>query len=333
MEGAMRSDDALRGVGSQPVCGAVAAGSVAPWLLVALEIVGLLLLLGALALIPALALGAEAFSTSVMRPSPVPQNGVIAGSFPAGEARYYFVADVQPGDLMTQMSFSGREGAGKEVELELLDASAKVRDRYWVHGSEASAQSTRGFPIDASGRQVFRLRVKGPETGRFCLEMGGKALPTSGSAGCPAPPAGEAAAPAVRTSRAGNIEIVEGKCEQRLRIGSDLFFDFDSASIRSDAEPTLSEISSRLAQSQQPVAIEGHTDGKGEDVYNQRLSEERASSVKSYLAAHGTPASRLTIVGWGERKPVAPNAKPDGGDDPAGRQKNRRVEIVINTCA
>ena len=67
-------------------------------------------------------------------------------------------------------------------------------------------------------------------------------------------------------------------------------------------------------------------------IYAQRLSEERAASIKAYLAGHGTDASRLTIVGSGERKPVVANTKPDGSDDPAGRQKNRRVEIVINTC-
>jgi outer membrane protein OmpA-like peptidoglycan-associated protein len=303
------------------------------WTLIALEVLGLAMILGSLALLPAIAHGADSFSTSVMRPSAVPATGVIAGEFPAGETRYYFAIDVQPGDLMTQVSFAGREGARKEVELELLDASARASAHYWVHGEEGSGQATRGFPIDADGKQVFRLRVKGPETGRFCLELGGKAFPTTGGAGCPAPPAEAATKPAVKTSRAGNLEISQARCEERLRIGSDLFFDFDSAALRTDAEPTLAEVSSRLAKSQAPVAIEGHTDAKGEDAYNQRLSEDRASSVKSYLAAHGTPATRLTIVGWGERKPVAPNAKPDGADDPDGRQKNRRVEIVINTCA
>jgi outer membrane protein OmpA-like peptidoglycan-associated protein len=308
-------------------------------LVVVLEVLGLIALLAAFALLPGLAFGAEELSTSIMRPTALPTTGVIAGTFPPGEARYYLVLDAQPGDLMTQLSFSGREGAGKEVELELLDQSARVRERYWVHGSEASAQATRGFPIDASGRQVIRLRVKGPETARYCLELGGKAFPTTGS-GCPAPPAASAAggasaaaAPSAKVTRSGEIELVESRCEQRLRVGSDLFFDFDSAGIRAEAGPTLAEVGARLAKSQNPVAIEGHTDAKGADDYNQRLSEERASSVKSYLASHGTPASRLTIVGWGERKPVAPNQGPDGSDDPAGRQKNRRVEIVINTCA
>jgi outer membrane protein OmpA-like peptidoglycan-associated protein len=274
---------------------------------------------------------AETFSTSVLRPSAVPANGVVSGSFPAGETRYYFTMDVAPGDLMTQLSFAGRDGAQKEVDLEILDASARARAQYWIHGTESSLQSTRGFPIDASGRQVIRLRVKGPEQGLFCLELGGSAFPTSGPAGCPAPPA-DVKPVVAKTSRVGSVDVAETRCEERLRIGADVFFDFDEATLRSEAEPELAAISGRVGKNANPIVVEGHTDGKGADDYNQKLSEARAGAVKSYLLAHGTVAERVTVVGWGERKPIAPNERPDGSDDPDGRQRNRRVEIVVNTC-
>jgi outer membrane protein OmpA-like peptidoglycan-associated protein len=274
----------------------------------------------------------EGFSTTVMRPSQVPPNGVISGAFPAAETRYYFALDVVPGDLMTQLSYAGRAGAQKEVDLEILDEDARVRAQYWIHGEEPSLQSTRGFPIDGSGRQILRLRVKGPETGRFCLELGGNSFPTAGPAGCPPPPAEVVVAPP-KVSRVGPVELAETRCEQRLLVEADLFFDFDKATIRSDAEPALAAISGRVGQTENPVVVEGHTDGKGADDYNQRLSEERAGAVKAYLVTHGTPAARVTTVGWGERKPVAPNERPDGSDDPEARQRNRRVEIVVNTCA
>lgn len=287
----------------------------------------------ALAAAPARALAADALSTSIMRPSAVPANGVISGTFPAAETRYYLELGVQPGDLVSQLSFAGRDGSGKEVELEVLDREARASAQYWIHGSDASLQATRGFPIDATGRQILRLRVKGPETARFCLELGGTAFPTAGPAGCPPSPASAGAAPpAVKTSRSGEIEVVETRCEQRLRVGADVFFDFDRHDIRSEGEPTLAAIGTRLAAGAKPVVIEGHTDAKGADDYNQRLSEERARSVKQHLVAQGTPAQRVTIIGWGERKPVAPNEQADGADDPAGRQKNRRVEIVVDTC-
>jgi outer membrane protein OmpA-like peptidoglycan-associated protein len=79
--------------------------------------------------------------------------------------------------------------------------------------------------------------------------------------------------------------------------------------------------------------IEGHTDGKGGDGYNQVLSERRAMSVRTSLTARGLPAERLNIRGYGKTRPVAENERSDGSDNPEGRQKNRRVEVVVNTCA
>jgi outer membrane protein OmpA-like peptidoglycan-associated protein len=82
------------------------------------------------------------------------------------------------------------------------------------------------------------------------------------------------------------------------------------------------------------VAIEGHTDGRGADDYNQKLSEARAASVKQWLVANAQAnGANFAIRGWGKTKPVAPNAKPDGADDPEGRAKNRRVEIVVRKGA
>ena len=77
-------------------------------------------------------------------------------------------------------------------------------------------------------------------------------------------------------------------------------------------------------------AIEGHSDGKGDDAYNQRLSERRALAVRDYLISVRTvDGTTLSTRGFGELKPVAPNALPDGGDDAAGRAKNRRVEVIL----
>ena len=78
------------------------------------------------------------------------------------------------------------------------------------------------------------------------------------------------------------------------------------------------------------MRIEGYTDSKGSEAYNKGLSEDRAQSVADWLAeVEGLDGGTFDVVGFGEAKPVAPNEKPDGSDDPEGRQKNRRVEIVI----
>ena len=77
------------------------------------------------------------------------------------------------------------------------------------------------------------------------------------------------------------------------------------------------------------VRVEGHTDSKGSDAYNQRLSQRRSESVVKYLISKGIDPSRLEAVGFGKSRPIAPNQNPDGGDNPIGRAKNRRVEVHI----
>ena len=119
--------------------------------------------------------------------------------------------------------------------------------------------------------------------------------------------------------------------EIRIEMPADILFDFDSAALRPEAFPTLEKVAEVLkSHGDAPAAIEGHTDSKGADAYNMKLSAQRAESVKRWLATRGgIPAGRLAARGLGETRPVAPNAKPDGSDDPEGRQKNRRVEIVV----
>jgi len=72
------------------------------------------------------------------------------------------------------------------------------------------------------------------------------------------------------------------------------------------------------------VAIYGYTDSLGSKEYNQGLSERRANSVKAYLAAQGIDSTRLSAAGMGGIAPVA------GNDSAAGRQQNRRVEVIIS---
>ena len=80
------------------------------------------------------------------------------------------------------------------------------------------------------------------------------------------------------------------------------------------------------------MSIEGHSDGKGTDAYNQPLSEKRAQAVRDWLVKNGgATAAKVTTKGWGKSKPIVPNARPDGSDDPEGRKKNRRVEITVRT--
>lgn len=118
----------------------------------------------------------------------------------------------------------------------------------------------------------------------------------------------------------------ETNLEVRVALPADVLFDFDKADIRSDAATALAQLATVVrAYPAGRVELEGHTDAKGDDAYNQRLSLRRADSVKRWLAEReGIAAERFTTRGAGESRPVASN------DDDAGRQKNRRVEVVIH---
>ena len=123
---------------------------------------------------------------------------------------------------------------------------------------------------------------------------------------------------------------VKGR-EIKINLAADVLFDFDKWELRPEAGPALDKLVAVLqAYPKAAVLIEGHTDGKGNDQYNQKLSERRAESVRGWLAAQGVGAA-MSTRGWGKSRPVAPNTKPSGADDPEGRQKNRRVEITLRT--
>ena len=117
-----------------------------------------------------------------------------------------------------------------------------------------------------------------------------------------------------------------------IDLPADVLFDFDKATIRPDAEPALARAAELLkSYPRAQVSIGGHTDAKGDDAYNEGLSLRRARAVAARLQREA--GRTLGAEGFGERRPVASNVKPDGSDDPDGRQKNRRVEIRITPRA
>ena len=101
--------------------------------------------------------------------------------------------------------------------------------------------------------------------------------------------------------------------------------------MRADAASTLRSLATVLTSSGAPrLMVNGHTDSVSDDAFNQTLSEKRAQAVVQALRGDGVTAS-MEAVGYGESRPVAPNTNPDGSDNPAGRQLNRRVEIFVPT--
>ncbi len=123
------------------------------------------------------------------------------------------------------------------------------------------------------------------------------------------------------------IDVLQAKHTDRglvLTLG-DVLFTSGQADLKMGATGNLNKLVAFLNRyPDRTVAIEGYTDSVGSEDYNQGLSERRAESVKSYLTGQGIGSMRLSASGKGKNDPVA------GNDSAAGRQQNRRVEVVIS---
>lgn len=123
-------------------------------------------------------------------------------------------------------------------------------------------------------------------------------------------------------------------CLKRYEIGKpiilkDIYYDFNKATLREQSKVVLDTVVS-IMQDNQNIVIEmsAHTDSKGSDAYNMKLSQARAQACVDYLISRGIPSSRMIAKGYGETRPIAPNTI-NGKDNPDGRQLNRRTEFKV----
>ena len=108
-------------------------------------------------------------------------------------------------------------------------------------------------------------------------------------------------------------------------------FDFDKSTVRKADEAELQKAIDFVRKyPDAKVELDGYTDSKGTEQYNQKLSERRAEAVRQYLIKEGAvDEARISVKGYGESNPIAPNKTKNGKDNPKGRAENRRVEILI----
>lgn len=109
-----------------------------------------------------------------------------------------------------------------------------------------------------------------------------------------------------------------------VTLDTDILFDFDSSELSDTAKKKIKDLVKDLPTDSE-ITVGGHTDSKGEDDYNKKLSEDRAKAVAEVLTSENSDLD-VTAKGFGESEPVESNEK-NGKDDPDGRAKNRRVEI------
>jgi outer membrane protein OmpA-like peptidoglycan-associated protein len=138
-------------------------------------------------------------------------------------------------------------------------------------------------------------------------------------------------APATNFEEVTNREInVRGNDRYAIYgLGENILFDEGKATIRQDAEYDLQQVAASIGKrfNGADVRIYGHTDASGSAGANQQLSAQRAEAVRNWLSGHGVDASKLSVHAQGEGQPAATNTTE------AGRQENRRVEIVARKAS
>ena len=152
----------------------------------------------------------------------------------------------------------------------------------------------------------------------------GVPAPKPAPAPAPAPTPAPAVVPPAPAPKPAPVPVPVAPVSEKVTFAADAFFDFDKAVLKKDAGAKLDDLVSKVKGVNLEVIIAvGHTDSRGSDAYNQKLSQRRAEAVKKYLVGKGIEANRVYTEGKGEKQPVADNKTDEG------RAKNRRVEIEV----
>ncbi|MEO6302917.1 MAG: OmpA family protein, partial [Bacteroidia bacterium] len=124
--------------------------------------------------------------------------------------------------------------------------------------------------------------------------------------------------------------LLAKKPKEPIRIPN-IQYEFDKSNILEVSKIAIDTTVLSLMEANPEVIIEiqSHTDSKGSDKYNEKLSQQRAESVVNYLISKGIKPERLKAKGYGESKPISPNENADGSDNPEGRAQNRRTDFKI----
>lgn len=224
----------------------------------------------------------------------------------------------------------------EEGEIELVEHHAYVASQV-AQAAQAHADSMRvrnaieegderraAILIDAREEEAERAQAQA-ELARTEAEMAREEAETARAAEARARRAAALAHEAA-VALADELENLKATQTERGTVFtlSDVLFDTDESELKPGASETLEKVAQFVKERpDQQVTIEGHTDSRGSDAYNEALSERRADAVREALVDLGVDPGRVNVEGRGESYPVATN------ETPAGRQQNRRVEVIV----
>ncbi|HEX6846259.1 MAG TPA: OmpA family protein [Chitinophagaceae bacterium] len=247
----------------------------------------------------------------------------------------YFTSRGTERNLLENIYFSSDRSA--ECCLELFTLS-KVKPMTTVSGMVVSCNGNLPISgatvsiVDTISNQTLFTRVTGAD-GKYSIELP-EVIPLKAVASAEGylPNSVHFTKPAVEDIVLNNptICLFDAPKDDGTVTVDNIYYDFNSATLRDESFPVLDQLVAMMNENKElKLEIGAHTDSKGTDAYNLKLSDARAKSVVDYLIRKGINTDRLESKGYGESKPVAENANIDGSDNPEGRQKNRRTEFKI----
>ncbi|WP_162996647.1 OmpA family protein [Mucilaginibacter celer] len=174
---------------------------------------------------------------------------------------------------------------------------------------------------DTAGSYVFKVKEKLPS---YQVEISQKGYFTKT---VPAP----IVRPGIDTLINPDICMQSYKVNVPITVDN-IYFDFGNANLRPESFGTLDKLAGVMIDNPKiKIELASHTDGIGSDADNLKLSQKRAEACVAYLLLKGVKQGRITAKGYGKRMPIAPNKLPNGKDNPAGRQLNRRITFTVKS--
>ena len=240
----------------------------------------------------------------------------ITGSFlrAVWQQDYAMARRVTDAERVTREKVAGlcilfEEGEYAIADQRPFSATVAGPDSAWVIVKVRSARTGQEseFGLELAKRPEGDWRVAGVN---FSKMLAGYAAASGADEGV-------AYAPIVKTPSGGESLVV--------------YFDFNEVGLGARAQRQLEIVANLLRDDpQRKLRLSGHTDAVGSDAYNRQLSAARAFAVKNALAALGVSGDQVVTEGLGTLRPLDPNTKPDGSDNPEGRSRNRRTEIFLD---